>query len=122
MKYSFPQPEKVPYEIKKNVMKNVLLWQKPLLKRSFLIKKFSWYVMVIWVFVIFTFFYLKFFDRDIILDQNTFDLQEAAISYKSITSPQEIEEDIIALEENINDIEVLVTQTEDLISELDSLI
>lgn len=122
MKYSFPQPEKIPYEVKKNVMNTIYLWQKPLLKRSFLIKKISWYVMIIWVFVIFTLFYFRSFDRDTILDQNTFDIQKAAISYKSTTSPQEREEDLTILEENINDIDVLVTQTEDLLSELDSLI
>lgn len=122
MKYSFPQPEKTPYEIKKEVMNTIYLWQSTWLKRTFLIKELSWYVMVVWVFVIFTLFYFRFFHRDTVLDQNTFDIQEAAISYKNATSPQEREKDLTILEENINDIEVLVTQTEDILSELDSLI
>lgn len=118
MKYSFPQPTVVPSKIKKTVMQNIYSSQnKSLIKRSFFVTKISWYALVVLFLSIFSLIYF---------DTPYQSHQTQQISYEDIETvvyTQDIKDiDISTLEEDIEEIESLLVQTEDILSELDDLI
>lgn len=111
MFYTFPTPKEVPHQVKQNVMNHVFPKQGSPLKRSFLIKAFSWYALFLWVVVLFSFVYLRpssgTISESLVLSQNN----QPEIPFHLVVSSQELD-----------DIEVVLLETEELLYELENLI
>lgn len=111
MKYSFPQPVNVPYEIKQKVMNHVFPKKGSLIKRSLLVKVVSWYSLFLWVVILFSFLYLHFKQ---VLPVSQSDIQ--------ISVQQNLVSDVLVSSQEINDIEKTLQETESLLAEIDALI
>lgn len=137
----FPTPNEVPYQVKQRVMQYVFPKKRSLIKRASLIKTFSVYWLFMGIVIIFSLLYLKDYlyfteeptDKVLVVDKEIAsnkvnDLSEISIYQQNISTEDSMSseetniKEIIIKSEDIDNLEMTLLETEDLLNELEALI
>lgn len=118
---NFPTPKEIPYEVRQKVMNNVFPKKWSLMKRASLVSIFSVSLSFLGIMVLFSFLYIKN-NYNSLLGWSSLHIDEKATSSQIVSSEGQPIEDIVFKWEDLDNIELLISETENLLAELESLI
>lgn len=136
----FPTPTEVPYKVKQKILNHVFPKKESLIKRSFLVRTLSTYSLFLGVVVLFSLLYLKdsLFYSDITLDSSGWNIDpEIAFIEMNIPidadivdqnyiennlSKETIAQETIVSSQDLDVIEATLSETENILKELETLI
>lgn len=125
MPYVFPTPSQVPYEVKQKVMNHVYPKKWSLIKRSLFVKAISGYSLFLGVVILFSRLYLKTYSNSPSVEKFTNKEiasvpKDSSITY--ITENTISNDPILVKSQDLDNIELTLLETENLLSELETLI